>query len=162
MDSNRSKQTERGIATVERVASELKKLNMDVEFMPATKFTPDLVARLSSSPAFACEVKGMRITWQRRQKDIGKRTSRLKLPSIQWEELVTYSKAEEQKEKEQMIPIVIVELKTTSRRVPYLYFVLDVDALTKLKGLYRGNWISATVWEIIAYGLQLKIFLNKY
>ena len=153
MPSERAKQPARGHETVSRVMMVIARYyRIDQGAITRFKdscYTPDLAfIKGTSNQKYGCEVKGMQVSWLRHDDD-HRRTSRLKLPREQLNDLFMWCNENNAK------ALVVVELKTLSHRLPYIYFQLEAEALSKLDKMYAKEFISANVWEIIAMGHQI-------
>lgn len=97
---------------------------------------------------YGVEVKGMFTSWER---DNGTRNvpSYLRLRTQQWLNLTEWCNRHNAK------PLVIIEIKTRSKRIPYIYRKLNIEDMNKLLSQYKGNWITPNIWEILEIGEKL-------
>lgn len=149
----RSKQVKRGHETVSRVMKVIARFYRigegAVTRFKDTCYTPDIAFIVPSiNQKYGCEVKGMQSSWLRTD-DNHRRTSRLKLPREQLNDLFMWCNENNAK------PLLVVELKTLSHRLPYIYFQLESEALATLDRMYAKEHISPNIWEIIAMGHQI-------
>lgn len=148
MGSYRTKQWKRGKKTLERVCKNLSTQKTLFTIPSGTNGAPDLTATINGTK-YALEVKGMYFHYQRRTRNDKLKLNNLDLPKQQWVNLVKFSI------KNSLQPAVLVELKTRSKRVPNLYFLLTKKAINILLKSYKGSWISASPYEIIDLGQRL-------
>jgi hypothetical protein len=97
---------------------------------------------------YGVEVKGMHVTWHRTTDEYD-RINRLKLPRTQWFTLIKWCTEHDAE------PLLIIEIKTKSIDIPFLYRKIKREPMALLSKRYAKNWISPNVWQILEIGEKL-------
>lgn len=148
----------RGINTLKRVVELLNSLHsvgqekwhQNCQIDSGTNYEPDLELWLNFQH-YGVEVKGVNVSWTRYY-DATQHIGRMSMRKNQWTHLKKWCK------KHNAEPLVIVELKTKAKRVPFLYYVLDTNAMGIIAKFSnpQASWFNVNIFEIIKYGKPLE------